>query len=443
MGLNFDEQWGRVFELEAQGDAPPFVWITGWNEWVAQRFLKEAGQGPGTFMGEPLQTGDSFFVDLATMEYSRDIEPMKGGYTDSYYYQMVANIRRYKGVRQPPTAPSLRRMTIDGAFDEWATVLPVYRDTRDDTVHRDHPGWGALQYTNTTGRNDIVAARVALDDVNASFYVETAQALTPATDARWMVLFIDRDNDAATGWEGYDLRVNATRQNGAPIIEEWSGGAWSRSGAGTMAHAGNRLELQVPRFRIGVNARTFAFKWVDNPDTLDDIIAFATSGDAAPNRRFNYWFSAEGATALVPVGPDNLTAAPQGAAVALAWEDHADGETGYIIERADGDGAFRALTTTRADATAYTDDDVDPGTVYRYRVRAFNGSGASPYSNVVEVTFFHPADVNRDGAVDALDVQTVINAALGLPVQWNCDVSGDDLVNAIDVQVVINAVLGV
>ena len=40
------------------------------------------------------------FVDLYNQEYSRDVEPMHGGHTDNYYYQMVSNIRKYKGVRQ-------------------------------------------------------------------------------------------------------------------------------------------------------------------------------------------------------------------------------------------------------------------------------------------------------------------------------------------------------
>ncbi|NIA13002.1 MAG: hypothetical protein GWP08_02895, partial [Nitrospiraceae bacterium] len=33
LGLNFDEQWGRVMEVD-----PKFVFVTGWNEWIAGRF---------------------------------------------------------------------------------------------------------------------------------------------------------------------------------------------------------------------------------------------------------------------------------------------------------------------------------------------------------------------------------------------------------------------
>jgi WD40 repeat protein len=54
-----------------------------------------------------------------------------------------------------------------------------------------------------------------------------------------------------------------------------------------------------------------------------------------------------------------------------------------------------------------------------------------------------PTDVNNDGAINAVDVQLVINGALGIPVAFDTDVNGDSRTDAIDVQRVINAALGV
>ncbi|HPA06275.1 MAG TPA: PKD domain-containing protein, partial [Candidatus Hydrogenedentes bacterium] len=53
-------------------------------------------------------------------------------------------------------------------------------------------------------------------------------------------------------------------------------------------------------------------------------------------------------------------------------------------------------------------------------------------------------DINRDGKVDAVDVQLVINGALGLtlPPGANTDVNSDGTTNAVDIQRVINAALG-
>ena len=59
------------------------------------------------------------------------------------------------------------------------------------------------------------------------------------------------------------------------------------------------------------------------------------------------------------------------------------------------------------------------------------------------VPVFPPGDVNGDETVNAVDVQLVINDALGLSVGWDCDINDDDTVNAVDVQLVINAALGI
>jgi hypothetical protein len=51
------------------------------------------------------------------------------------------------------------------------------------------------------------------------------------------------------------------------------------------------------------------------------------------------------------------------------------------------------------------------------------------------------ADVDDNGVVDAVDIQLVINAALGLPVDVDTDINGDTETDAVDVQLVINAAL--
>lgn len=53
-------------------------------------------------------------------------------------------------------------------------------------------------------------------------------------------------------------------------------------------------------------------------------------------------------------------------------------------------------------------------------------------------------DVNGDGTVNAQDIQSVINAILGVGTPGtNADVNGDGTVNASDIQAVINSVLGI
>jgi len=162
-------------------------------------------------------------------------------------------------------------------------------------MHRREKGWGSAgEYVNATGRNDIVAAKVAYDAENVYFYVRTKEAITNWRDAGWMRLFVDADCDKRTGWEGYDYLVNAEVLSGfsTTLAERAAGGGWNRSGRCGYRVKGNEMELRVGRERIGQGGKVrFDFHWADNMQKEDDIIEFAVSGDSAPNRRFDYRYT--------------------------------------------------------------------------------------------------------------------------------------------------------
>lgn len=290
LGLNFAEQWQRALEVD-----PQFIFITGWNEWAAMRLDEFAG------VREPVM-----FVDQFTQEYSRDIEPMKGGHSDSYYYQMVDYIRRFKGARAAQPAGPPAAIRIDGRFDDWKAVTPEYLDGAGDTMHRDHPGWGeAGRYVNKTGRNDFVAAKVARDSHSLYFYVRTREAISPRTDPNWMLLFIDIDGDPRTGWKGFDFVVNRrVRDSTVTMLEAWGPkhqrGAlihtgqkdWHIVGPVRYRVAGCEMEIAIPRKMLGLGdvekPISLTFKWADNVQNPYDALEFAVNGDAAPNGRFRY-----------------------------------------------------------------------------------------------------------------------------------------------------------
>jgi hypothetical protein len=67
----------------------------------------------------------------------------------------------------------------------------------------------------------------------------------------------------------------------------------------------------------------------------------------------------------------------------LWWQDDADNEAGFEIERSiDGITWQRLLTVISPNITAYTDSNTLEDQLYLYRVRATNASGASPFSNI-------------------------------------------------------------
>jgi len=292
-GLCFAEQWSRLKTID-----PEFLFITGWNEWVAQRqvFGGRSRHRVSGFIGEKLEPGDSWFIDAYNKEFSRDIEPMKGGYTDNYYYQMIDGIRRYKGIRKPQRPSSAKKITIDASFADWDDVGPEYRDWLNDTTHRKHPGWGAAgTYINKTGRNDFITAKVARDDTYIYFYIETVDDITPRTDANWMMLFINADQDYTNGWEGYDYVINMSVNSDTRTTLKAAGRGFNWTDVNTKISyrvSGSRMEIRVPRADIGQGSGdapvAFDFHLADNIQAPNDIIEFSVSGDSAPDRRFNY-----------------------------------------------------------------------------------------------------------------------------------------------------------
>jgi hypothetical protein len=274
-GYNFQEQWKRAFDLQL-----PFVMVTGWNEWVAGRW-----GGPN----DPL-----LFVDQFDEEFSRDIEPMKGGHGDNYYWQLVANLRRFKGAPPLPKASRPKTIRIGSDFDQWKDVEPEFRDHIGETIPRDFDGVAGLHYVNPSGRNDFVFAKVARDARNVYFFVRTEKPITPSSDTNWMWLLIDVDQNPATGWEGFDYIANRTLgTNGKTWLERNDGGwEWKKVTSVKFRTQGNELQLTIPRAALGLpKASTHVhldFQWADNIQHPGDIMDFLVSGDVAPEGRFRY-----------------------------------------------------------------------------------------------------------------------------------------------------------
>ncbi len=276
-GRNFQEQLDRALEVD-----PEIVYISSWNEWIAQRFEDEQK--------------NVLFVDAYNEEFSRDVEPMRRGQTDNCYMQMVSFIRKYKGAQPAQRHSAPRTVTVDGRVADWTGVTPVYRDFIGDTAHRDHPGWGhgagsGLWYRNNTGRNDIVTVQVTHDSRSVYFLCRTAQPLTAPPAPWWMTLLIDTDRNPKTGWHGYDVVINhPVLDSRRTTVKQWRNGRWEYMGAVTYARTGDVLEVGVPRAWLGTGGQSpaFDFKWSDNCRLDGDTTAFALDGDAAPDRRFNY-----------------------------------------------------------------------------------------------------------------------------------------------------------
>jgi len=301
-GLFFQEQWDRALEVN-----PEFVFVTGWNEWSAGRMqmgkdisknLQKWSFYPGAHLGKvgrELKEGDVYFIDQYNQEYSRDIEPMKGGHSDNYYYQLMANVRRFKGMEKPTISGERITIDISSSFGQWEAVGAIYYDPSGDTEHRNSLKQGnAGPYINTNGRNDILKSKVARDDDQVFFYVMTKDHISSPHDKNWMLLLIDSDQDKSTGWEGYDFLINQDLyQNKRTTIKKFhSKKGWKKINEIPYSLSGNEMMFAVPRSLISpTDTLNFDFHWVDNPYKLESIHNFFEAGDNAPNRRANYRYT--------------------------------------------------------------------------------------------------------------------------------------------------------
>ena len=88
-----------------------------------------------------------------------------------------------------------------------------------------------------------------------------------------------------------------------------------------------------------------------------------------------------------PSAPSGLVAsATLPTQVALVWQDTSGVEDGFQIERRGGTSAeFSQIGVVAANSINYTDAGVLPNTAYAYRVRAFNGTGISGFTNEAPV----------------------------------------------------------
>ncbi len=90
----------------------------------------------------------------------------------------------------------------------------------------------------------------------------------------------------------------------------------------------------------------------------------------------------------VPAAPTTLTAlAASSSQINLLWSDPASNEAGFKIERRVGaSGTWVQVATRLSGFTSYSDAGLAVGTTYSYRVKAYNSSGDSDYSNVASAS---------------------------------------------------------
>lgn len=107
------------------------------------------------------------------------------------------------------------------------------------------------------------------------------------------------------------------------------------------------------------------------------VLAFNAAGKSAASNEA----SIETGPFAPPEAPSGLVAvAISGTKVNLTWTDNSATEDGFYVERRTGP-TFQQVATLGPNVVSFEDVAVLPMTTYVYRVRSYNGAGASGYSN--------------------------------------------------------------
>lgn len=102
-----------------------------------------------------------------------------------------------------------------------------------------------------------------------------------------------------------------------------------------------------------------------------------------------------------PTGFDYQRNTPQ-TTVPMSWAMSGADHTGFEIQRAAGTGAFSTLVNLPADARQHVDATGQPGSVYRYRIRALRDGTPSAFSAEISATISAPAAIASGAAFTGL-----------------------------------------
>ena len=277
--LNFQAQWNTVLDMtpEQRAQDARFVFLTGWNEWVAEKIRQN--------------DREYYTVDTFNAEYSRDIEPSRSsGMKDYAYFQTIMNIHNDNFApavhyEYPATTPDI---TTDDAV--WAGA-PTYRDFTGECADRNFKAMaGELVYTDTTGRNDIDTISILRDAEYLYFRIACVEDITAhkESDTGWMNLWLKTANAEGELFCGYEYVINREVNGSKSAILNAKGESVGEADVNVL---GKVMIVRVPLSAIGLDAHNYQieFKVTDNvQDMENDPLNLYSTGDAAPIGSLNF-----------------------------------------------------------------------------------------------------------------------------------------------------------
>jgi beta-glucanase (GH16 family) len=216
-------------------------------------------------------------------------------------------------------------------------------------------------------------------------------------DANWSGLAPTQNADTVYDWVKFWPDVTSVPGSGSPpaapsgltataVSSSQINLSWTASSGATSYNVKRATVSGGPYTTVatGVTATSFSDTGLAAATTYYYVVSAVNGGGESAN---STQASAMTQAASPPSAPGNLTAtSPSKKKITLNWTDNSNNEDGFKIERSTDGVNFTQITTMAANTARYTNTGLTSGTTYYYRVRAYNASGNSPYSNTASAT---------------------------------------------------------
>lgn len=270
-GTFFQRQWDNAIKTD-----PDIISVGGWNEWIAYKQNWD---------------GEYMLCDAVNKEYSRDIEPMQGGFEDAFYIQMIMNIRRYKGLKESVRKGKRHSIKINGETNQWDKV--EYSEINIGSYDIQRNSLGATQsvhYIQAAPKNILQEIKIANDKKYVYFYIRSNNSFE--NNDKNPFILVGTGDPRLKEWECYDFLIGSNyNDNKADVQKIGKNFALTQKSSVEFSIKKDILQLKIPRNIIDLDKHNkFYFKVASEIDCPENIMNYYTSGSSMPMGRLSYMY---------------------------------------------------------------------------------------------------------------------------------------------------------
>ncbi len=337
-------------------------------------------------------------------------------YDDFCAFQYADNMDVPRG-NTPSPADRILILPYKDEFDQnWKTTLQTTTNSATSVSVSWQPYMFEVSYSlERKSESDAGFTKIASLEYDKTSYTDVN--LDPSTSYTYRIIAdgISTDEKSATTFAlhipAFPTNLNAQSINKQDISLTWSDNSDNETGfelyigsnsSGDFTLLSNLSDNTVSYAITGLTPGTTYFFKIrsyneDGNSVFSDVLQVTTIALNLPN------------------APTNLTATEIGFnSASLKWNDNANNERGYKLERTGPDNATKMTFNLAANSSSFADTGLVYNSSYTYVVHAFNDDGTSGYSQTLSVALVH---ISPPPAPSLLETKNFTDNSI--TIKWN------------------------